>query len=437
VSVRRDSGGIIQAVTVSAPLATAPLWMGTMERGRLPARLEPADLRKHVAVFGAAGAGKTYFAKTLVEEAVLAGIPALVFDVQGDLAQLAQPQPNVPPELAERRDRYASDVEVRLYTPGSDAGLRVSLNPVRLPDASFNEDERAFCLANMADNLLGTVDIPPSWRKRARGYITQHLEAAVSEGALLSLEDLIGRLRAPETLAAEPLLAKRNQREALVEQLRLLTVGTDRLLFQRGRPLDIGELTRPTLAGKTPLNILWLNGLGDQAAKERFVAMVLSDLYVWGLRHPSPNPQLLFYLDEVGPFMPPHGEPPSKAILKRLFKEGRKLGLCGLFCTQNFADVDYKVFGQASTLAIGRVYANQDRDKARKILDTASFDADTAVTRLGGAPSGRFLVRNPDRFPAPTWIQGRPLLTVHGSPWTEQDIRAHTPAALREGWNRG
>jgi hypothetical protein len=313
----------------------------------------------------------------------------------------------------------------------------VSLNPVRLPDAGFNEDERAFCLGAMADNLLGTVDIPTSWRKRARGYVTQHLEAAVAEGGLITLEELIARLRAPERLAVEPLLAKKSQRETLIEQLRLLTVGTDRLLFQRGRPLDIGELTRPTVAGKTPLNIVWLNGLGDQAAKERFVAMVLSDLYVWALRNPSASPQLLFYLDEVGPFMPPHGEPPSKAILKRLFKEGRKLGLCGLFCTQNFTDVDYKVFGQASTLAIGRVHTNQDRDKARKLLDIAGFDASEAVTRLRGAPAGRFLVRNPDRFPVPTWVQGRSLLTVHDAPWGEEEIRAHVDGDLRERWNRG
>jgi uncharacterized protein len=412
----------------------APLWLGTTERGRAPARLELADLQKHVAVFGASGAGKTYFAKTFVEEAALAGVPVLVFDVQGDLAQLAQLaqlQSPLAPELAQRRERFAAGVEVRLFSPGSDAGLRVSLNPVRLPDPSFNEDERAFFLGTVADNLLGAVDVASSWRKRARGYLTQHLEAAVAEGGLLTLEQLIERLRDPGSLAAEPLLAKKAQREALVEQLRLLTVGTDRLLFQRGRPLVIEDLLRPTTPGKTPLNVVWLNALGDQAAKERFVGMVLSDLFAWALRNPSSTPQLLFYLDEVGPFMPPQGEPPSKAILKRLFKEGRKLGLCGLFCTQNFTDVDYKVFAQANTLAIGRINSNQDRDKARKLLQFPGFDADSAVERLRSAPAGRFLIRNPDRFPTPLWLQGRDLLTSHTTPWGEDEIRAHTDPTQR------
>ena len=232
------------------------------------------------------------------------------------------------------------------------------------------------------------------------------------------------------------MLGKRSQREALVEQLRLLT-GPNHLLFQRGRPLDIGALVRPTSTGKTPLNIVWLGGLGDAQARERFLAMVLSDLYAWALRNPSASPQLLFYLDEVVPFVPPRSEPPSKAILKQLFQQGRKLGLCGLFCSQNFTDVDHKVLAQASTVAIGRVTASEDKDRARRMLEAPGFDADAAVSRLAGAPSGRFLLRNPDRFATPTWVQGRPLLTVHGTPWGEAEIREHTPTAQRDHWNAG
>jgi hypothetical protein len=293
----------------------APLWLGQMELNRTPLRLEPVDLLRHVAVFGAPGAGKTYFAKSIVEEAALAGIPVLVFDVQGDLAQLAQPAKELPADLISRRDSYASRVEVRLFTPASDAGLRVSLNPLRLPDASLGEDERAFCLSAMAENLLSGLKVPATWRNVAKDYIAQHLEAAIDEGSPLTLEALINRVRDPNGLSTEPLLASRPQREKLVEQLRLLTAGTQRLLFQRGRPLDIGALVQPTTPGKTPLNVVWLNALGDQEAKERFVAMVLSDVYAWMLRNPLPRPQLLLYLDEVGPFMPPSREPASKAIL--------------------------------------------------------------------------------------------------------------------------
>jgi CRISPR/Cas system-associated exonuclease Cas4 (RecB family) len=425
--------GTEQPTTPPTPTTLpAPLWLGQMELNRSPARLEPVDLLRHVAVFGAPGAGKTYFAKAIVEEAALAGIPTLVFDVQGDLAQLAQPAKDVPADLVGRRDSYADRIEVRLFTPASDAGLRVSLNPLRLPDASLGEDERAFCLSAMAENLLSGLKVPATWRNVAKNYIAQHLEAAIEEGSPLTLEALIHRVRDPNGLSAEPLLSSRAQREKLVEQLRLLTAGTQRLLFQRGRPLDIGALVLPTMPGKTPLNVVWLNALGDQEAKERFVAMVLSDVYAWMLRNPLPRPQLLLYLDEVGPYMPPSREPASKAILKRMFKEGRKYGVCGLFCTQDFTDVDYKVFSQANTVALGRINSPQNKEKARKILqDVAKFNAQDAVDQLGNAPSGRFLVKCPDRFDGPRWLQGRRLLTHHGSPWGEDEIRAHTSEALR------
>jgi DNA helicase HerA-like ATPase len=165
--------------------------------------------------------------------------------------------------------------------------------------------------------------------------------------------------------------------------------------------------------------------------------MVLSDLYAWMLRNPSKSPQLLVYLDEVGPYMPARGEPPSKQILKRIFQEGRKYGVSGLFCTQNFTDVDYKVLAQASTLALGRIGSPQDKDRAKKMLASFSargFDPALAADKLGAATSGLFLVASPARFPAPRWIRGRPLLVHHGAPWGEDEIAAHTPPALRERW---
>ena len=82
--------------------------------------------------------------------------------------------------------------------------------------------------------------------------------------------------------------------------------------------------------GKTPLNILWLNGLGDQQNKESFVAMVLADLYGWMLRQRGGEPKVLLYFDEIGPYMPPHGEPPSKKMLKRIFKEGSETLIRGI-----------------------------------------------------------------------------------------------------------
>src|SRR3970282_2032632 len=49
----------------------------------------PAEsLRRHVAVLGSTGSGKTVLCKVIVEEAVRNGIPVLAVDPQGDIASL-------------------------------------------------------------------------------------------------------------------------------------------------------------------------------------------------------------------------------------------------------------------------------------------------------------------------------------------------------------
>jgi DNA helicase HerA-like ATPase len=120
--------------------------------------------------------------------------------------------------------------------------------------------------------------------------------------------------------------------------------------------------------------------------------------------------------------------------LKRIFKEGRKYGVCGLFCTQNFTDVDYKVVSQASTLAIGRLNAAQEKKKAADTLGAPpNFDVGAAVDKLMGSPRGRFILKRVDG--PPHWLQSRTLVTAHGGTWGEEEIRAHTTDAARAAWN--
>ncbi len=416
-------------------LEPAALWVGQDVASGTPARIEPSDLVHHMAVFGSTGAGKTWLAKCLVEEAALAGIPVLAVDMQGDLAQLASLRPDEAGHPSERATAFRERVETRIFTPASDAGLRICLNPLRVPSPSLDEEARGFCMAAIAENLLGAVRIPDSWGLVAKEYIAQLLTAAPPG---VSLSGLVELVREPGSLHIDPLLRSKTRRETLAEQLRVLAAGTQRFLYDKGRRLRVEDLLTASEPGKTPINVLWLNSLGDTGARQRFVATVLSDVYAWMLGQPSSAPQLLLYLDEVGPFVPPHGDPPAKSILRRLFKEGRKYGVCGLFCTQNFTDVDYKVLSQAHTLALGRIGATQDKARARKLLSWASeFDATSAADQLMSAAHGTFLLTRSAQSGTPRWIKVRSLLTAHGVPWTDEDVMANTPPSLREAWRKG
>ena len=59
---------------------------------------DPADLTTHAVVTGMTGSGKTGLFITLLEEAALQGIPALIIDPKGDLTNLLLHFPGLAPQ---------------------------------------------------------------------------------------------------------------------------------------------------------------------------------------------------------------------------------------------------------------------------------------------------------------------------------------------------
>ena len=59
---------------------------------------DPADLTTHAVVTGMTGSGKTGLCITLLEEAALQGIPAIIIDPKGDLTNLLLHFPNLAPQ---------------------------------------------------------------------------------------------------------------------------------------------------------------------------------------------------------------------------------------------------------------------------------------------------------------------------------------------------
>src|SRR5512139_2681654 len=59
---------------------------------------EPADLTTHAVVTGMTGSGKTGLCITLLEEAALAGIPAIIIDIKDDLTNLLLHFPDLAPQ---------------------------------------------------------------------------------------------------------------------------------------------------------------------------------------------------------------------------------------------------------------------------------------------------------------------------------------------------
>ena len=101
-----------------------------------------------------------------------------------------------------------------------------------------------------------------------------------------------------------------------------------------GEALDVDRLFY-TPEGKPRVSILSIAHLGD---RERmfFVSLLLNELLGWMRSQPGTTSlRALFYMDEVFGYFPPVANPPTKAPLLTLLKQGRAFGLGALLATQN------------------------------------------------------------------------------------------------------
>jgi hypothetical protein len=147
----------------------------------------------------------------------------------------------------------------------------------------------------------------------------------------------------------------------------------------------------------------------------------------------------MLYMDEIFGFFPPVANPPAKAPLLTLLKQGRAAGLGVVLATQNPVDLDYKGLSNIGTWWLGRLQT--ERDKARVIdgLEGASESGaiDRAeVERLLSSLSPRvFLMRNvhDDRL---TLFESRWALSYLRGPLSRDEIKSLSPAPVSAAADR-
>jgi len=392
-------------------------------------------LKRHVAVLGASGSGKTVFGKVLIEEAVITGIPSIIVDPQGDLASLAIVE--AVKKLGGkgfdkgRRDLFKKKAEVRVFTPASSKGIPISINPLKFPKKSFSEEEmvRALDLTSTGLTQLIGYSLGNDSGKACQNFLYTLLKCCWQyEVEVKDFAEFSQLARDPTEVGfenAEEILNTR-LRANIATKLNYLSIGMDKLLFNFGTKVDMDNFLRPVDPGSIPVNVIYLNTLTASEHKQFFVAMLAKEIYTWMLQNPSDDTQLIFYIDEVGPYIPPHPfKPPSKEMISFLFKQGRKYGVSCFMCTQNPADVDYKAMSQANTLGFGRMMTKQDLDKIKHILKSSS--PQEAASIIGALPSlsaGNFILVCPDVYRKPQRFQVRWLYTKHLT-LDEEHIRDH------------
>lgn len=379
---------------------------------------DPADLTTHGVVFGMTGSGKTGLCIGILEEAALQGIPALMIDPKGDITNLLLHFPNLQPAdfepwinpneakrsgqdvqtaaaataqqwskgLAdwgigpERIQALADSAEFAVYTPGSDAGYPVSiLASLQAPQEDWKGDQEAIRerIDSTATAILGLVgfdDINPV-KSREHILLANLFEHAWSAGRDLSLGDLIRQVQNPPITKLGVLELDQffpaKERGALALRLNNILAAPSFQTWLEGTPLEIEKLLF-TKDGKPRHSIFLLSHLSD-AERMFFVTLLYSAVETWMRRQRGTGSlRALVYFDEIHGYLPPVAEPPSKALMLRMFKQARAFGVGQLLATQNPVDVDYKALSNAGSWFIGKLQTDRDKERLLDGLEGAA-----------------------------------------------------------------
>ncbi|WP_267428616.1 ATP-binding protein, partial [Methylobacterium sp. GC_Met_2] len=342
----------------------------------LPLRLLP----RHTAIIAGSGSGKTVLLRRLVEEAALAGIPAIVIDPNNDLSRLGDPWPDQPkaftPEDVRKAALYAERVEVVVWTPGVHAGNPLFL--AVLPDfgeLGEDRDERQQAI-EMAAETLG----PLAGAKNAlqRGVLADSLRRFAEQGGgnLAAFMALLSDL--PDGISAIGNAAKLGA--GMADQLHA-AIATNPLLKVEGTVLDPRHLFFGRDPGRTRISVINLSGLASEAAREDFVNRLQMTLFGWIKKNPSPR-GMLYVVDEAQTFLPAQRAAPSLGSGIKLVAQGRKYGLGMIVATQVPRGIHNQVVSNCTTQFFGRQSAPATIAAAQEIL-AANGGGGTDIGKLG------------------------------------------------------
>ncbi|TNC11023.1 DUF853 family protein [Methylobacterium terricola] len=341
----------------------------------LPLRLLP----RHTAIIAGSGSGKTVLLRRLVEEAALAGIPAIVVDPNNDLSRLGDAWPERPerftPEDERKAASYAERVEVVVWTPGLHAGNPLFLSVMPNLAGSDDRDERAQAI-EMATETIGPL--AGATKTLQRGVLADALRAFAARGGgtlaaftamLADLPDGTSQIGKAQSLAA-----------IMADQL-LAAVATNPLLRVEGAVLDPARLFHGQDPARTRVSVVNLSGLASEAAREDFVNRLQMALFGWIKAHPAPR-GLLYVVDEAQTFLPSGRTPPSLGSGIKLVAQGRKYGLGMIVATQVPKGIHNQIVSNCTTQFFGRQSAPATIAAAQEIM-AASGGAAPDLGRLG------------------------------------------------------
>lgn len=431
------------------------------------------DLVTHGVVLGMTGSGKTGLCIALLEECALDNIPAIVIDPKGDIANLmltfpdfrredfrpwineedARKKGKTADEFAqgqadlwkkglgdwgqdgERIRRFRESTDITVFTPGSNAGLPVSiLSSLDAPPFEIIDDtellgERIESTVSSLLSLLG-IDADPIRSQEHILLSTIFSNRWMAEESL-DLEKLIHDIQSPpfDKIGVIPLESfyPEKKRFELAVLMNNLLAAPGFSAWLTGEPLDMQRMLY-TPEGKPRISIFSIAHLSD-AERMFFVSLLLNQQLSW-MRTQSGTTSLraVLYMDEIYGYLPPTANPPSKKPMLTMLKQARAFGLGVLLATQNPVDLDYKALSNIGTWFLGRLQTERDKMRVLDGLEGAATTQGSTFNRsrmeetLAGLGSRVFLMNNVHED-APVAFHVRWVMSYLPGPLTRSQIR--------------
>ncbi len=271
----------------------------------------------------------------------------------------------------ERMAALSNAAGFAIYTPGSDAGIPVSvLSSLAAPGLDWGTNrevltEKISSTVTAVLGLVGFTELDPI-RSREHILLSNIFQAAWSQNKSLDLTELILQIQTPpfDKLGAFPVdtFFPAKDRMDLALQINNILAAPTFELWRVGQPLDIGGLLYEP-GGRPRHSIFYLAHLPDDE-RMFFVTLLLSAVETWmRTQAGATSLRAILYMDEIYGYLPPTAVPPSKQPLLRMLKQARAFGLGLLLATQNPVDVDYKALSNAGTWFIGKLQTEQDKQR--------------------------------------------------------------------------
>lgn len=436
----------------------------------LPLLYKNKNLTTHGVIIGMTGSGKTGLGIGLIEEAIMDNVPSVIIDPKGDMGNLLLTFPACSPEdfapwvdpveAAKKEltvEQYAaqtaktwkdgleswgqeldrigelrSKTEMTIYTPGSSAGVPISvLSSFLAPAEEIINDTDTLnnLVSSTTTSLLALVDIQGDpLQSREHILLSSLLLHFWRLGQDLTMEALIGHIVNPPFdkvgVFSLDTFYPQSQRMSLAMGLNNILASPTFAAWMTGKPLDIQRILY-TEQG-TPRTAIFSIAHLTENERMFFVTMLLNQFIGWMRRQQGASSlKALLYMDEIFGYFPPIANPPSKKPMLLLLKQARAYGVGVVLATQNPVDLDYKGLSNIGSWFVGRLQTRQDQDRVVEgIVGASDGNLDGGkVKKLLSDMKGRQFLLNSVHLDQPLLFETRWVMSYLKGPISNSDIK--------------